>query len=248
MKRIIALLMIGLLLAASFAAAEEEPKNIQSLTELGDIQKKLDQGIAMEKVYYTDGYGFSTSEFSTDDPEEMDQLWKAVNAITVGEKVNESITDWYPQIVFYLTDGTRGGVRFEAKWLSIGGMENYEISNAEGFWSLTSALVEKHAEREEEAVPGGWNEALDGGWEAASDPGITDEVRALCEKALNGLVGVNYVPVTYLGSQVVAGRNHAILCQATTVYPGAKPRWVILYLYEDLDGDVTVTDIRDLNI
>ena len=152
MNRIIALI-IGILLMTSVPMVRDEPTAIQSMTELGDIQKKLDQGIKIGKVYYTDGYGFSTSEFYTDDPYEIEQLWKAVNEITVGKKVNESITDWYPQIVFYLTDGTYEGVRFEAHWLCIGGMENYEISNAEDFWDLTSALVEKYAEMQEEAAP-----------------------------------------------------------------------------------------------
>ena len=156
LKKAIYLLM-GILLMVSVSFAEETPATIQSMTELGEIQKKLDQGITIGKVYYTDGYGFSTSEFTTDDPDEIAQLWNAVNAIQVGEKVNESITDWYPQIVFCLTDGTRGGVRFEAKWLCIGGMENYEISNAEGFWSLTASLVEKHEAMAEGAVPAGWN-------------------------------------------------------------------------------------------
>ena len=218
MKKIFMLLMIGILLAASVAMAEDKPTTIQSMTELGDIQKKLDQGLTIGKAYYTSGYGFSTSEFTTDDPDEIEQLWQAVNAITVGQKVDEFITDWYPQIVFYLTDGTYGCVCFDAEWLSVDGMGNYEISNAEGFWNLTAALVEKHAETEQGTVPGGWNEPVDGGWGTASDPTITDEVRALFEKALDGLVGVNYVPVTYLGTQVVAGYNH-----------------------------IAITDIRDLN-
>ena len=66
---------------------------------------------------------------------------------------------------------------------------------------------------------------LVGGWTAAEDPAITDDVNALIEKALDGLVGVNYVPVAYLGSQVVAGTNHAILCLATAVVPDAVPAW-----------------------
>ena len=86
-----------------------------------------------------------------------------------------------------------------------------------------------------------------GGWAAASDPAITDEIQELFDKGIKGLVGVHYVPVAYLGSQVVAGLNHAILCQATVVYPGAEPRWVIVYLFEDLKGGVSVTDITDLN-
>lgn len=240
MKKIIVLLTAACLL---FSAALAE--DFQSMTGMDEVQKKLDAGITIEKVYYTDGYGFSTSEFTTEDPDEIALLWAALNKITVAGRVDESITDWYPQIVFYLSDGTYGGVRFEANWLCIGGMENYEIGNAEEFWMLTAALVQKYAE--EGAVPDGRDEPVDGGWGAAADPAVTDEVRALFDKALEGLVGVNYVPVAYLGSQVVAGYNHAILCQATAVYPGAAPRWVILYLFEDLDGGVKIMDIADLN-
>ena len=67
------------------------------------------------------------------------------------------------------------------------------------------------------------------------------------DKATEGLTGVHYIPVAYLGSQIVAGYHHAVLCQATTVYPGAGPRWVIVYLFEDLDGGAAVTNITDLN-
>lgn len=88
---------------------------------------------------------------------------------------------------------------------------------------------------------------LMGGWAAADDAAITDEVRALFDQAMEGLVGVHYVPVAYLGSQVVAGRNHAILCQATVVYPGAQPTWKVVFLYEDLTGGVTVLNIADFD-
>ena len=152
-------LLVGILLMVSIASADEPQRTLQSMTDLGEIQSKLDQGITIGKIYYTNGYGFSTSEFTTDDPDEIAQLWNAINTIQVGEKVNESITDWYPQIVFYLTDGSHGGVRFEAKWLCIGGIENYEISNAEDFWNLTASLIEKHEAIEEGAVPGGQNTA-----------------------------------------------------------------------------------------
>lgn len=83
MKKCFALLMMGILLMASAALAEDEPMTIQSMTGLGDIREKLDQGLSIEKAYYTAGYGFSTSEFTTDDPDEIEQLWKAVNPNTV---------------------------------------------------------------------------------------------------------------------------------------------------------------------
>ncbi len=244
MKKYIAALLTVLLLR-SVALAEDF--DFKTMTEMDKLQEKLDAGITIEKVYYTDGYGFSTSEFSTDDPEEIQWLWITLNKITVVSRVDQSITDWYPQIVFYLSDGTRAGIRFEAHWLCINGRENYELADADKFWMLTASLIQKHEEMERGAVPGGRNEPVDGSWSAAGDPAITDEIKALFDKALTGLVGVNYTPVAYLGSQVVAGSNHAILCQATTIYPGAAPRWVIMYLYEDLQGGVTITDITDLN-
>ena len=247
MKKLMALLMIWILLAASAAMAQEEPATIQSMTDLGGIREKLDRGIQIEKAYYTDGYGFSTSEFTTVDPEEIEQLWEAANAIRIGEKVDESITDWYPMIVFYLSDGTYGCVSFEAHWLSVGSLGNYEISNAERFWDLTASLVEKYEAMEEGAVPGGRDGAAEDGWKTASDPAVTEEVRSLFDRALNTPVGVNYLPAAYLGTREDAGRSHAVLCQATNVYPGSVPRWVIVYLSEEADGSVTFTDIRDLN-
>ena len=90
-------------------------------------------------------------------------------------------------------------------------------------------------------------ETLSGGWTPAEDPAITEEIRALFDQATEGLMGVNYVPVAYLGSQVVAGTNHAILCQATVVYPGAQPKWTVVYLYEDLTGHVEILSIADFD-
>ena len=43
MKKMIALLIIGILLTTSVALAQDEPITIQSMTELEDIQQKLDQ-------------------------------------------------------------------------------------------------------------------------------------------------------------------------------------------------------------
>ena len=92
------------------------------------------------------------------------------------------------------------------------------------------------------------DEPLAGGWTPAEDYTVTEERQAVFEKGMEMLVGVRYVPVAYLGSQVVAGTNHVFLCQATVVYPDAQPYYVLIYLYEDLQGQVTILNIADLDI
>ena len=89
---------------------------------------------------------------------------------------------------------------------------------------------------------------LAGGWQVASDPTVTPELKAIFDKGMEGLVGVNYVPMLYLGSQVVAGTNHAFLCQATTVVPDAQPEWMVVYLYQDLQGSISVLDIGGFDV
>ena len=61
------------------------------------------------------------------------------------------------------------------------------------------------------------------------------------------LIGAKYRPIAYLGSQVVAGTNHCFLAQATLVYPGAEPTYVLIYLYENLQGEVEIMNIADFD-
>ena len=89
---------------------------------------------------------------------------------------------------------------------------------------------------------------ITGGWTPSADPAVTEELMELFEKGTEGLLGVGYTPIAYLGSQIVAGTNHAFLCQALTVYPGAEPTYAMVYLYEDLSGNVSVLSIGDFDI
>ena len=111
---------------------------------------------------------------------------------------------------------------------------------------LVSALFMASALAEEVPAESGAF-GMAGGWTPAADPAITEEIRALFDQAMEGLLGMNYVPVAYLGSQVVAGTNHAILCQAAVVYPGAQPAWKIVFLYEDLTGHAEILNIADFD-
>ena len=98
--------------------------------------------------------------------------------------------------------------------------------------------VGKNPEKPEE-------ETLLGGWERTESPAVTDELNTLMEKALKDLDGASYTPVAYLATQVVAGRNHAVLCRVAPVIPDPVETYAVVILYEDLEGNVTITDVQD---
>ena len=87
-----------------------------------------------------------------------------------------------------------------------------------------------------------------GGWSCTEDFTLTDDQKAIFEKATTELVGVNYTPIACLGTQVVAGTNYCFLAQGTVVYPGATPSYMLVYVYADLSGDASVMNIADLPI
>ncbi len=98
---------------------------------------------------------------------------------------------------------------------------------------------------EEENTAG---QALTGGWEKAESPVITEEIRALLDKATAEMVGAEYEPVAYLGSQVVAGMNHAVLCRIRPVVPEAESSYAIVYIYKDLQDNAEITDIVESGV
>ena len=91
-------------------------------------------------------------------------------------------------------------------------------------------------------------EGLLGGWTVAEENGITEDLQAVFDKAMEKLMGVSYEPVAYLGSQVVAGLNHCFLCKATVIYPNAAPAYKLVYIYQDLEGNAEILNIADLDI
>ena len=103
------------------------------------------------------------------------------------------------------------------------------------------------AEETAQVPPAG---GLAGGWTVAEDPAVTEDINNLFFQALNdyqtGTVTVAYTPVALLGTQVVAGTNYAVLSRASEINQGSK--WVIIYLYQDLEGNTTVLNISDVEL
>lgn len=90
-----------------------------------------------------------------------------------------------------------------------------------------------------------YEEGAVGAYQQPDSPAMTEEASAALNKALEGLVGVRYVPVALLSEQVVAGTNYRILCEATVLYPGEEMHYVVVTLYESLEGTVSVLDVSD---
>jgi len=91
-------------------------------------------------------------------------------------------------------------------------------------------------------------EGLMGGWHYAEDPAFTDEDEAKLEGALQNQVGASYTIVAYVGEQVVAGLNRCLLVQVTPVVPDARPHYALAYVYTDLQGESTLTQVMDLDV
>lgn len=66
-------------------------------------------------------------------------------------------------------------------------------------------------------------------WDMSVPTELTDEVRGIFDRAMEGLVGVNYTPVAVLGKTDDA---YCILCKASAVYPGAEPYNALVYVNE----------------
>lgn len=84
-----------------------------------------------------------------------------------------------------------------------------------------------------------------GTWQEAESPAMTEEATAAFNKATVGFVGVDYVPVALLSTQTVAGTNYRILCEATTVYPGAEMHYAVVNVYESLEGNANIISVTD---
>ena len=93
-------------------------------------------------------------------------------------------------------------------------------------------------------------EPMSGGWaNAPHEAGeLPAEAQAAFDKAVEGLVGAQYVPVALLSTQLVAGMNYCILCQITPVVPNAASTWALVYIYADLEGNATITNVYELYI
>jgi len=89
---------------------------------------------------------------------------------------------------------------------------------------------------------------MTGGWQNNQQEAtlIPEEVQQAFDKAMEGFVGSDIVPVAYLADQIVAGTNYCLLCKVTPVVPNAEAHYALVYIYAALDGTAQILSIQDI--
>ena len=62
------------------------------------------------------------------------------------------------------------------------------------------------------------------------------------------VVGTEYMPVLYVGKQIVNGTNYCILAVQTLITANSTKRLVRMVIHESLDGRYSVKTIRGMEI
>ena len=139
--------------------------------------------------------------------------------------------------------GTQYRILCKATVVVPGAQEEYVVVTLQHSWLSKAEILDigdplclTNLDYEEGAV---------GTCQEAESPAMTEEATAAFNKATEGFVGVDYVPVALLSTQTVAGTNYHILCEATTVYPGAEMHYAVVNVYESLEGNANIISVTD---
>ncbi len=91
---------------------------------------------------------------------------------------------------------------------------------------------------------------LAGGWTPAEMPvaNLPAEAANAFTKAMEDLTGAGYDPTAVLATQLVSGTNYAILANQTVITSDPVHNVCIVYIYEDLEGNASITNIAVLNL
>lgn len=93
-------------------------------------------------------------------------------------------------------------------------------------------------------------EPLSGGWEIIKHEAeeLPEDAQAAFDKATENIEGAEYTSVALMATQIVAGTNYCILCQITPDKTDAKPKWSLVYIYADLQGNAEIMNEYELYI
>ena len=93
-------------------------------------------------------------------------------------------------------------------------------------------------------------EAVTGGWEMHDNEAsvLPENVQTAFDKAVEIFTGSELKPVAYVASQVVAGTNYMILCEATTTTETPAISYQMVIVYSDTDGNAEIKQIKEFDL
>ena len=110
---------------------------------------------------------------------------------------------------------------------------------------VSEPIEEAEPAEEQEKKP---DHALMGGWQLTEDAKVTQEAQEAFEKAVSGSSEgeEEYEPIALLATQIVSGTNYCLLCRTNPVDEGSVSSYILLYLYEDLNGNAQILQIQEM--
>lgn len=94
------------------------------------------------------------------------------------------------------------------------------------------------------------SEPVASGWELFDNKTnvLPEDVQASFDKASETFTGSELKPVAYVASQVVAGTNYMILCEAATTTEQPKTSYQMVIVYADLEGKAKITQMKEFDL
>lgn len=89
-----------------------------------------------------------------------------------------------------------------------------------------------------------------GGWNLDEIKGcsLPQKVQTDFTAVTSEMVGADYEPIAYLGSQTVNGINYRVLALMRAVVPNAEKKIVKMIIHEELDGSVRLQSVSGVDL
>ena len=114
----------------------------------------------------------------------------------------------------------------------------------------TTTATEATTEAQSPDISGADDVPVSGGWTEFNEvitPVYTEESKKAFDKAMEEFVGVSYEPAALLATQIVSGTNYTFLAKGTTVTAEPKTGWYFVVIYQDLEGNASVSTVNEID-
>lgn len=142
---------------------------------------------------------------------------------------------------FEVTEKTKDGKTFVETWTD--GTYSYSIQSADGFDRWDSYEIMADMMGVDQFTPR--LRELKDGWMTPESYEFAGEAKDVYDRA-EPLEGVGYSPIALIAQKAEGEKTYyCFLSEATVIYPGSEPFYVLMYLSEDADG-VSICGIQHI--